>query len=82
MTARFAAEIDALPESALALPAADRERRIAELNAQLDQLERTEESLIERAIADGQDVLRRPAADPCAVLGVTIKTRTTKSEAA
>jgi hypothetical protein len=47
-------------------------KRIAELDAQLLELEQREEALIERAHGDGIDILRRPDAAPAAVLGVVI----------
>lgn len=65
-------EIEKLPTRADALPADERIRRVAELEAQLIALERKEEILIERAQADGLDVLRRPDANPAAVLCVTV----------
>jgi hypothetical protein len=61
-----------LPERPGALPANERLRRIAEAEAELDGLERREESLIERAAGDGLDILRRHDASPAAVLGVAI----------
>ena len=45
---------------------------IAELSVASLLLERREEGLIERAAAEGQEVLRRPEASPLAVLGVVI----------
>jgi hypothetical protein len=60
------------PARADAMPAAERVRRTAELEAQLLELELLEESIIIRAHGDGLDVLRRPDAAPAAVLGVVL----------
>jgi hypothetical protein len=60
------------PSRSDAMPAAERVRRVAELEAQLLQLELYEEALILRAHGDGLEVLRRPDAAPAAVLGVVI----------
>jgi hypothetical protein len=60
------------PEAANALTVAEREQRLAELSAEWLRMERLEESLIMRAAADGTEVLRRPDANPLAVLGVVI----------
>lgn len=74
MTTRLQAEIDALPEPALALSAREKAERSAELISNLLHLERQEEALIERTLGDGLDVLRRSNADPAAVLGVIVTT--------
>jgi len=50
--------------------AAERVSRIAELTAQILDLERVEESLVEQALAAGLEVHRRPSASPLAVLGL------------
>jgi hypothetical protein len=60
------------PVRADAMPAAERIRRTAELEAQLLELELLEEALIMRAHGDGVDVLRRVDAAPAAVLGVVV----------
>lgn len=49
-----------------------REQRLTKLRAELLRLERIEESLLERAEAEGRAVERRPDADPRAILGVDI----------
>jgi hypothetical protein len=49
---------------------ADRARRVAELRARLDELERAEEAAISAAAEQGQDVPRRADASPAAVLQV------------
>jgi hypothetical protein len=65
-------EIAAQPARADAMPASERMRRVAELEAQLPELDQREEALIERAHSDGLEVLRRPDASPLAVLGIVI----------
>jgi hypothetical protein len=65
------AQIDAAPEPAMTLSDQERDRRLEEGKGSLDRLERFEELLIERAITEGSDVLRRADASPRAVLGVT-----------
>jgi hypothetical protein len=57
-------EIDALGERTDALSAAERIKRVGEIEAQLLELERREEALIMRAADDGLEVLRRVDADP------------------
>ena len=63
-------EIDALPEMRDAI----RDARTAELAANLDVLERQEESLVVAAEGQGLSVARREDASPAAVLGVTVAT--------
>jgi hypothetical protein len=65
-------EIEAAGAPVNAMPAAERINRISELEAQLLALERREEVLISCAAVDGTEVLRRPDANPMAVLGVVI----------
>jgi hypothetical protein len=60
------------PARADAMPAAERVRRVAELESQLLELELLEEAIILRAHGDGLDILRRPDAAPAAVLGVVL----------
>jgi hypothetical protein len=60
------------PVRADAMPAAERKRRVAEIEAELLRLEVFEEALIARAAGDGLEVLRRPDASPAAVLGVVV----------
>jgi len=50
-----------------------RKARIDELNAQMLELEREEEALIEAAQADGQVILRRPDVNIAALLGVEVR---------
>jgi hypothetical protein len=59
-------------EASNAISPLERERKLAGLAAELLSLERKEESLIEKASADGTEVLRRPDASPLAVLGIAI----------
>jgi hypothetical protein len=65
-------EIEAAGAPVNAMPAAERIKKIGELEAQLLALERREEVLISCAAADGTEVLRRQDANPMAVLGVVI----------
>src|SRR5262249_34854081 len=67
-------ELAAQPERAGALPKLERLRQEAELEAQVYELERKEEALILRGADDGIELMRRPNADPRAVLGVRIAT--------
>jgi hypothetical protein len=59
MVAALEKQIDTLPTRADAMPAAERVRRVGELEATLLELERHEESLILKAQGDGIEVLRR-----------------------
>jgi hypothetical protein len=72
MLAALEVQIDALPEPRAPLPKAEREKRLAELTADLDRLDRQEEALIELAAAQGTDLMRRPDAAPAAVSGVVV----------
>lgn len=81
-TFRLQTEIDAMPEGKLSLSAQGKEKRITELSADLDKLERAEESLIEQATLQGIDVLRRPMASPLAVLGITLAPKVARVKAA
>jgi hypothetical protein len=78
-TQRLEAEIDAQPEPPLALSASAQKKRLAEIEAELDGLERKEEALIGAAAKGGTDVLRRAEASPEAVLGVRIAKRAAKA---
>jgi hypothetical protein len=66
------AQIKALPNNGVA--GVERGPRRDALEAQLEQLERDEESLIESAHEAGHDIGRRSDASPWAVLGVTAET--------
>jgi hypothetical protein len=72
LAAAFARELEQEPERADAVTPIERDKRIAELSASLLSLERREEALLDRAANDGLDVLRRPDADPRAVLNVAV----------
>jgi hypothetical protein len=72
-------EIDALPDTQPAIPTAERDKRVAELMANLEQLERCEEALIDMAASEGVDVMRRAEASPAAVLGVVVKQRNARA---
>jgi hypothetical protein len=65
--------IATLPTPINPMSAEERKVRVAELEAQLHELEQLEEGLILRAEAEGLDVLRRPEASPAVVLGIAIK---------
>ena len=58
-----------------AMPASERIKRVAELEARLLELERSEEAMIVAAAAAGQDILRRVDADPRALLNVVVRAR-------
>lgn len=72
MVKRLEAEIDLMPDAPLALSKTAQGKRLSELTAELDGLERREEALVASAALAGQDVLRRPDASPSAVLGVKV----------
>lgn len=63
-------DIDAMQEHPNAMSGDKKKTIMARLTAELDQLERAEENLIEQAHADGSDIARRALASPQAVLGV------------
>jgi hypothetical protein len=69
-------EVSALPTPINPLPAAERMQRVAELEKKQLELERAEEAMIQRAAGDGIELLRRPDADPRAVLGLAVKQQT------
>jgi len=54
------------------MPAAERKKQIASLEALLLECERSEEALVVAAQSRGMDVLRRPRADCRAILGVAV----------
>ena len=73
--ARLHEQIDRLPAPANALSAAERNRRTAEINARILDLEHEEEALVEAALEAGHDgVSRREVASPAVVLGVRVST--------
>jgi len=65
-------QIDAAPERPDALTVDERTQRVAQLESELDAMERREESLVQLAQASGLECPRRPDAAPQAVLGVAI----------
>jgi hypothetical protein len=71
---RLEDEVDALGAPENPLTAEQKETRLAELMARMNDLERSEEALVENAQAQGMDVMRRADASPAAVLGVVVKT--------
>jgi hypothetical protein len=80
---RLEAEIDAqCKPKEPAMSAAEQSKRAAELAEQLLELERQEETLIDAALAEGVDIMRRADADPAAVLGVSIVAAKQKALAA
>jgi hypothetical protein len=74
MIERIEAMVAALPERN-AMSDAEQAKRLADLGAEIDLLERAEERLVEAAFADGLDILRRRNAAPAAVLGVSPATQ-------
>jgi hypothetical protein len=70
LVAKVEAEVDILADDRQALDDATRGFREDELLAQILDIQRTEEALIEQAEAAGVFIQRRPDADPRAVLGV------------
>jgi hypothetical protein len=63
------AMVDQLPDHA-AVSSADQAKKLAVLSTEIEALERAEEAMIELALAQNVDILRRRNADPAAVLGV------------
>jgi hypothetical protein len=71
LLAAYTRDLDEFPQRVDALAPAERAARLAELGAQLELLERTEEALIERAASEGHlEIQRRADADPKCVLQV------------
>ena len=62
-----------LGAAAPGLPALQRRRRLAELDAEIFALEVSEERQVEQLEAEGVDVIRRPDADPAAALGLGVR---------
>jgi hypothetical protein len=67
-------QLAAAPMRTDALPAKERQERVSQLTHSLLQLERREEALVSMAASEGIEILRRPDADPCAVLGCAVVT--------
>jgi hypothetical protein len=81
MLSRLESQIDTLPEPKLTMTAEELSRRKEELGMQILNLERSEESLIERAASEGAEILRRPDAAPLAVLGLVAAVKKAKDAA-
>jgi hypothetical protein len=75
-------QIDRLPQRADSLPAEKRKARLADLEAELDRIERTDQELLDRAHASGLDIPQRPDCSPMAFLGVVISTKAKEVAAA
>ena len=67
---RLGRMIETTADDETALSSEARAAKIAELEAQILDLERREESLIEQALDQGQVIRRRADADPRAILGI------------
>jgi hypothetical protein len=61
------------------VPLAERPRRVAALEHELDELHRVEEALVAAAIAAGHPVHRSPLAPPAAVLGVRVADKVSRA---
>jgi hypothetical protein len=68
---RLNAEIDLLADDEHALTDQQRTEQLTEIAADALHVEREEEWLIEQAEAQGQQIARRPTADPRAILGLS-----------
>jgi hypothetical protein len=73
MDAALSAMVDDLPDTGT-MTADEQAKALADLDGELEELQRAEESLIEAAFADGVDVLRRAGAEPRCVLGLRVVT--------
>jgi hypothetical protein len=83
ITQSLEAEIDAQCEPKQpAMSAAEQSKRAAELAANLLELERQEETLIDIAASEGLDVMRRENASPGAVLGIVVAVKQRAAQAA
>jgi hypothetical protein len=80
MTAALTSEVERMTNDPL--PQAERKRRIAELEHEIEQLAYIEEALVADAIAGAEDVQRSPSAPPQAVLQVRVVEATKSSRAA
>jgi hypothetical protein len=68
----FARELEQEPEAANAVSPLEREKKLSELSVSLLSLERYEEALICKSLAEGVPLERRSDANPIAVLNVAI----------
>jgi hypothetical protein len=80
MTAALMGEVDRMASDPL--PQAARQKRIAELEREIEQLAYIEEALVAAAIAEGEDVQRSSSAPPQAVLQVRVVEEAKSSRAA
>jgi chromosome segregation ATPase len=70
MTAALISDVERMANDPL--PQAERKKRIAALEREIEQLAYVEEAMVAAAIARGEDVQRSPSAPPQAVLGVKV----------
>jgi hypothetical protein len=75
LVAALMRELSHQPVHAEAVSVKERTRQVSELSVTLLALERREVALIERAAADGIEVLQRPDVSPLAFLGIAIATQ-------
>jgi hypothetical protein len=80
MTAALMREVERMTNDPV--PQAERKKRIAALEQEIEQLAYVEEALVAAAIAEGEDVHRSPSAPPQAVLQVRVAEATKSSRAA
>jgi hypothetical protein len=80
MTAALMREVERMANDPL--PQAERKKRIAALEQEIEQLAYVEEALVAAAIAEGEDVQRSPSAPPQAVLQVRVVEASKSSRAA
>jgi hypothetical protein len=71
MAQKLLAELDQIKTDG-ALPAAERQRLVAQLTAKTEQLGRIEEPLIEQADVQGFSIPRRMNTSPPVILGIRI----------
>lgn len=72
MIKRLAAEIDEVSDDGAALSDEERQRKSAEISADLLAVQRQEAELVWRAMRDGAAIMHRSDTDPTALLGVTL----------
>ena len=72
MIKRLAAEIDEASDDGAAISDDERQRKSAEISADILAVQRLEAELIWRAMRDGAAIMPRPDIDPAALLGVTL----------
>lgn len=69
--------IDAMPRPPKAMTAKAKSERLLQIGAGLAVLENEEEALIEMSEVEGPAIMRRPDADPAAVLGIILRRKAT-----